>query len=517
MNDEAKGRLSTLWAMCAILALWELEGRVGFVASGALPAPSAVLTKFWIDRSDYGLHAWATARVALLGFLAGNLVAVIAALAYVRWPATERLTRGINIALFALPPIAIVPILVIALPGDWPGLVLAAVAVYFPTMTAMLAGLSEVDRRVVDVVRVYGGGESAVMRWVRLRAGLPALLGGMRVAGPAAVLGAILAEFGSGSRWGLGSYLLGSIGSGDASRLWGIGLTATAMAGLAYGAAALVSARMTGATRAVTMTTSLSLQPAAFAGRNDLLIRVGAVVLPFAVWWLLLVIGQLSPIIAKTPFGVFDYLFLSPGSPKAQTRILAALAETLPLTLLGMAAGLFLALLLAMLGSVKPALAQALLPVALVTQTMPLVALTPLLVLIFGRGTAVTLAITVSVTFFPSFVVISHGLALVPKAAFELVRAYGASRMQELRLISLPAAQAWLFAAARLAVPRALLGVMIAEWLATGKGLGNLLNQSRGYLDYGMIWSVALVAVLVSIGLYQALLSVERLISKRQG
>ncbi len=179
-----------------------------------------------------------------------------------------------------------------------------------------------------------------------------------------------------------------------------------------------------------------------------------------------------------------------------------------------MAAGLLLALLLAMLGSVKPALAQALLPVALVTQTMPLVALTPLLVLIFGRGTAVTLAITVSVTFFPSFVVISHGLALVPKAAYELVRAYGASRLRELRLISLPAGRQWLFAAARLAVPRALLGVMIAEWLATGKGLGNLLNQSRGYLDYGMIWSVALVSVLVSIGLYQVLLFLERLITK---
>ena len=52
----------------------------------------------------------------------------------------------------------------------------------------------------------------------------------------------------------------------------------------------------------------------------------------------------------------------------------------------------------------------------------------------------------------------------------------------------------------RLAAPRALLGVMIAEWLATGTGLGNLLNQSRGYLDYGMIWTVATVSVLVAVG-----------------
>ena len=52
-------------------------------------------------------------------------------------------------------------------------------------------------------------------------------------------------------------------------------------------------------------------------------------------------------------------------------------------------------------------------------------------------------------------------------------------------------------------MPRALLGVMIAEWLATGRGLGNLLNQSRGYLDYGMIWTVALVSVLVSVALFE--------------
>ncbi len=65
-------------------------------------------------------------------------------------------------------------------------------------------------------------------------------------------------------------------------------------------------------------------------------------------------------------------------------------------------------------------------------------------------------------------------------------RAYGASKRQEMVLVSLPASLPYLFAAMRLAAPRALLGVMIAEWLATGRGLGNLLNQSRGYLDYGI-------------------------------
>jgi ABC-type nitrate/sulfonate/bicarbonate transport system permease component len=435
---------------------------------------------------------------------------------FVRLPLTERLARGINIAIFALPPIAVVPVLVIALPGDWPRYVLAAIAVYFPTMTAMLVGLQEVDPRAIDVVRAYGGGDYAVLRWVRLRGSLPALLGGLRVAGPAAVLGAILAEFGSGGRWGLGAYLLGSIGRADPPRLWGIGLMATAIAGLAYALAALVASRVTGASRSVTISAVLP-RAAGIAGSRAARIAIGlaAIAIPFLIWWLLLIIAGLSPIIARTPAGVFEYLFFSPPSDEVQGRVLAALAETLPLTILGMGAGLAFAFLLAVLGAVRPAILRGLLPIALVTQTMPLVALTPLLVLVFGRGVAVTVAITISVTFFPAFVTLAQGLSLVPRAAFELARAYGASEWRELRLVAIPASRPWLFTAARLAVPRALLGVMIAEWLATGRGLGNLLNRSRGYLDYGMIWTVALISVLASILLYQLVVVTERATLKR--
>ena len=182
-----------------------------------------------------------------------------------------------------------------------------------------------------------------------------------------------------------------------------------------------------------------------------------------------------------------------------------------------MAAGLVFAFALAVLGHIRPTLSRALLPIALVTQTMPLVALTPLLVLLLGRGTAVIVAITVSVTFFPAYVTMAQGLSLVPQAAFDLVRAYGAGVRRELMLVAVPSALPYLFTAAKLAVPRALLGVMIAEWLATGTGLGYLLNQSRGYLDYGMVWTVALVSVLVSIMFYQLVALIEADVLRRYG
>ncbi len=220
--------------------------------------------------------------------------------------------------------------------------------------------------------------------------------------------------------------------------------------------------------------------------------------------------------IGKTPWDVFAYLFILDGAAEAQARLLSALLETLPTTLLGMAAGIGFAFGLAVTSRLAPAFTRAFLPVALVTQTMPLVALTPLLVLILGRGTAVTLWITVSVTFFPACVMMAQGLAQVPRSVLELPRAYGATAWRELRLVAFPASLPWVFAAIRTTAPRALLGAMIAEWLATGRGLGNLMNQSRGYMDFSMIWSVAVVSVLLSVAFYRIAQAAEDRIFRRR-
>jgi sulfonate transport system permease protein len=333
------------------------------------------------------------------------------------------------------------------------------------------------------------------------------------------VLGAILAEFGGGGRWGLGSYLLGSLGRGDPARLWGIGLMATLIAGSGYMLFALVSSRMLGASRAVTVTTAAPTSETSddASGYKAWVLTIGSIALPLLVWWAFVRLLNLPEMIAKTPIGVFDYLFIADTSAIARTKILAAFAQTLPITLVGMCAGLLAAFLLAISGRLFPRTIQTLMPIALVTQTMPLVALTPLLVLMLGRGYGLILWVTISVTFFPAFVTLAQGLALVPRSAIDVARAYGASTWKEMRLITIPSSLPYLFASIRLTVPRALLGVMIAEWLATGTGLGNLLNQSRGYLDFGMIWTVAALSVIVSIVFYQLVVFCERRVLRRMG
>ncbi|MCR8547538.1 ABC transporter permease subunit [Salipiger sp. P9] len=517
MAAEAS-RWSGLRNAAILLLLWEIVGRLDLVAGGALPGLTEILHRLWIDRADYPLHIWATLYASGLGFVIGNLVGIAAGVIFALFPAALRVFRGVNIAVFALPPIAIAPILVLTLSGMAPRVTLAAMGVYFVTMTATVIGITQADSRARDLIRAYGGGRWDVLRLVQLRGAVPAILAGLRVAAPNAVLGAILAEFGGGGRWGLGTYLLGSLGRGEPDRLWGIGLVATVIAGLSYAGFALLSRRMLGASRAVTLNAAVpEAAPAKLSPVPRLLLGLAAIAMPFLLWWGFIRLTGVPDLISKTPWGVIDYLFLGRSAESAQARLLAALAETLPITFVGMLAGLGFAFLLAISSRLFPRAIAAFMPVALITQTMPLVALTPLLVLILGRGTTLTLWVTISVTFFPAFVTLAQGLALVPRSAEELPRAYGASRWTEIRMVTIPASLPYLFAATRLTVPRALLGVMIAEWLATGKGLGNLLNQSRGFLDYGMIWSVAAVSVALSVLFYQIVVVIERRVLRRVG
>jgi len=103
----------------------------------------------------------------------------------------------------------------------------------------MIVGLRSADRTSLDVVRAYGGSTLSQMRRVRIKASLPSLFAALRIAAPAAVLGAIIGEY-MGSDSGLGVSMINSQQALQIERTWAIALTATALAGVAYGITAVV-------------------------------------------------------------------------------------------------------------------------------------------------------------------------------------------------------------------------------------------------------------------------------------
>jgi ABC-type nitrate/sulfonate/bicarbonate transport system permease component len=505
--------LKTVVITAAVLLAWEAAGRWTH-AGEVISWPTAILAQYWTDGDLYVPHILSTVRSASIGFAIGNAVAVLAAIFFCRFPASEQTFRGVNIALFGMPPIVVGPVLAIIFRGDLPQTILAALVAYFPTMAATLIGLRDVDPRLLDVVSTYGGGANAALRFVRLRSALPSILAGLRTASTLAVLGAILGEFGSGVRWGLGSFLLGSLGNANPARLLGIGFAATAIAMVGYGIFAWIGSRILGATVDVTIAANRLPDQIAAGERHSpwqrALSMAAAIAMPFVLWWAMVKISHLSAIIAPGPVETLRYLVSGPDSGDARAALWDALKQTLPLAGLGLVCGMAAAFAVAALTVLRPSVAKAILPVAILLQSTPLVALVPLVLLLFGRDVAATVVMAVLVVFFPAYVMLAQGFALVPRAARELVQVYGGGRSKEFFLVSVPYASSYLYGAAKLVAPRALLGVMVAEWLLSGRGLGNLLNDSRGMLDYDMVWAGAVVSILIAVVAYETISLIER-------
>jgi sulfonate transport system permease protein len=103
-----------------LLLIWEVVGRLDLVAGGALPGISEIVIRLWQDWGDYPRHIWATLYASAAGFIIGNFIGIAAGVLFALSPTALRLFRGVNIAVFALPPIAIAPILVLTLSGMAP-------------------------------------------------------------------------------------------------------------------------------------------------------------------------------------------------------------------------------------------------------------------------------------------------------------------------------------------------------------------------------------------------------------
>jgi ABC-type nitrate/sulfonate/bicarbonate transport system permease component len=501
-----------------LLALWQGLVMLHVLPPQAIPAPLTILHQAWADRALYADALPATLQSVGAGVVIGESAAILVAIACIFSQASELALRGIGIVLYALPPLVLTPLLTVLLRGAQPQVILAAIGVYFPVLSATLVGLRQIDPRCADLIALYGGGKFALLRHVRLFAAMPTLLAGLRMAAPAAVLGAMLGEFGGG-RPGLGALLLSTMGAGNPARAWGVALVATLLSVLLYALFSIGSARLrrTAVPSLLALSSGLRARGAATTHPARLVAgTLASAAIPLVIWQVAPALFGISPILMRTPSGVMRYLLAGPDAAEARQTLLTALMQTLPLSLAGLAGGLGCALVAALLVSLNKQAERLVMPPLLFLQSVPLVVLIPAIVLVAGRGMGATLLVACLVTFFPAMIVLMEGILLVPRAPIDLLRLYGAGRFAFARHVTLPAALPFLCAAARIVAPSALLGVMVAEWLATGTGMGDLLNEARSTLDYGMIWSVALVTVVLSTGFYVAVEAAESLLLQRR-
>jgi len=154
--------------VAAVLLVWHLLAVTVFAASRVVPTPTDVLTQLWEDRDSYPPNVSATLRVALIGYLWGNLIAVLLGVLCELVPAIEIPVLRFAIACYNVPLVAIAPILIVVLADDGPMIALAALSVFFTTLIATGLGLRSADATSLDVVRASGGGAWAAVRKVKL-------------------------------------------------------------------------------------------------------------------------------------------------------------------------------------------------------------------------------------------------------------------------------------------------------------------------------------------------------------
>lgn len=245
-----------------------------------------------------------------------------------------------------------------------------------------------------------------------------------------------------------------------------------------------------------------------------IVLSVGAIVV---LWYLFIQAFHLNPLVAKSPDAVLKYLLRGSDAHANRAKMTHGLWRTLSDAGLGYLAGTVVASLCAVVFVLSSTLERSLLPMVLLLRTMPLVALTPLLTLIFGRGVLATTVIAGIVVFFPSLVNLIFGLRSAPAAATDLVTAYGAGPLTALRKVAIPSALPAFFASARIAVPGSIIGALLAEWLATGKGLGWTMLQAGVTFDYSAVWASVVIITTVSVIGYAVVGIIETAVLARFG
>lgn len=507
--------LPSLFAALVILALWQVLASATsglFVFAGPFAVLGTIVEESTLLLASSGI----TLQSAAIGFVIGNVIAILLAGLALALPRLEKLVSGLALVFFCLPFVATGPILrVIFGVGDGPQITLAALATYYTTYLCLLVGLRATPGSWLDLVRSYGRGRLSELIHVRAMASLPYFIAGLQIGAPSAFLGAMVGEF-TGAERGLGVLSIRAMRGLDVELTWAIAFIAAAISAGAFFLFGGLGRHLRAGPPPLLLASRQDGPGVGTAARISLgLVYLALLVLAVLGVWLGLIKGlKLSPFFAKGPQDVLTFLVLNPAAPTNRATLMGAFWQTLSLTIPGYLVGLAVGAGLAIFLATRPSLASATLPIAIALRSIPIVTTAPLFVLALGRGAVGTIAIVAVMIFFPTLAACLEGMRRTPRPVLDLFTTYAASPWQTLVHSQIPAMAPAFFASARLAVPSALLAATTAEWLATGTGMGSLMSLTASTSNYNLLWS-AIVVLAVTASLFYALVHLmERRILK---
>jgi NitT/TauT family transport system permease protein len=183
----------------------------------------------------------------------------------------------------------------------------------------------------------------------------------------------------------------------------------------------------------------------------------------------------------------------------------------------GLALGLTAAVCVGYLLAQFPLLERLIAPYVVASESIPVVAVAPLLVIWFGFGSLSKIFICALIVFFPVLVNTIVGIRSVERDLRDLMRSLQASRWKTFYMLELPASLPVLFGGLKLAVTLAVIGAVVGEFAGADRGLGALINIGRGILDTPLMFVALFTLVFIAVSLYALVALLEsRVLAWRQ-
>ena len=186
-------------ALLIALSLWEVVVRVNAMPPYILPAPSLIFRTLVADWGVLSDSLWVTLKTTALALLAATVGGVLLALLFASSRLVELSLFPFAVILQVTPIIAIAPLLLIYLEPNTAVLVCAWIVAFFPILSNTALGLASVDHDLRDLFALYGASRWKTLFYLRVPAALPYFLGGLRIAGGLALIGAVVAEIAAGT------------------------------------------------------------------------------------------------------------------------------------------------------------------------------------------------------------------------------------------------------------------------------------------------------------------------------
>lgn len=221
-------------------------------------------------------------------------------------------------------------------------------------------------------------------------------------------------------------------------------------------------------------------------------------------WWCVTAMGWIDQLVLPSPLAVVAAFWSNAGLLAFNAGVTAAEALT------GLIIGNGLGLLLAILFVGSPTSKRAVLPLAMAAQAIPIVAISPALIIGFGNGMEPKILVAIFLVFFPMLVNGMRGLQSADREAGELLHSLSASGFQRLWMVRLPAALPYIFTALKFSACSCFVAAIVAEWVAADRGLGYLIVFESSQYQNALVWAAVIIGTVSSMVLVGLVVALER-------